>query len=231
MKKRHLILFWLLLVLSGVLVSSWWISKRPPPAAQTECQKSPDTKVTIAGEVTKPQIVNLLHGTTLKQALDQAGGITPYSAPTRVKVYQNGQVYTINLKTKNDPALVEGSLIIASISQGMECQSHKNYIIRGRKNLSLAQLEKALAPQFDGTFVKNYWNGQENLDLRRDHKTSFRRFSIQSAKDPISYSSPEEQIFTYTITARPSRSDNPPTSDVRKFIDALSILVDGELKK
>jgi len=130
MKKRYLILLWLLLVLGGVLVSSWWLSKRPLPAAQTESPKSPDTiKVTIAGEVTKPQIVNLLHGTTLKQALDQVGGITPYAAPNRVKVHQNGQVYTINLKTKNNPALIEGSLIIAPVSQGMEGQSHKNYII------------------------------------------------------------------------------------------------------
>lgn len=193
---------------------------------------SPDTiTVTIAGEFTKPQIADLPQGTTFRQALDQAGGTTPYTATNRVKIYQNGQVHTINLKSKNDLLLIEGSLIIAPVQQWMEGQSQENYIIRGRKKFSHTQLENALDPQFDGTFVKNYWNGKENLDLRRDHKTRFRRFSIQSAKDPISDSSPEEQTFTYTITVRPSRTDNPSTSDVRKLIDALSILVDGELKK
>ncbi|MBK1881436.1 SLBB domain-containing protein [Luteolibacter pohnpeiensis] len=69
------------------------------PGKSTEAQES--KIVTVGGQVKRPGPVAMSKKLTLYQAIQAAGGVTPFGAMNRVKVHRNGEVKIYDL-TKDE---------------------------------------------------------------------------------------------------------------------------------
>jgi polysaccharide export outer membrane protein len=73
----------------------------------------------MLGEVAKPGLVEVKPGTTILQALSQAGGLSPFAATKRVQLRrrdpQSGQeyVYKINYRAISDGAALTGNVYLS----------------------------------------------------------------------------------------------------------------------
>ena len=64
-------------------------------------KKVPRIWVTVGGQVNKPGRMELERETTLQGAVEAAGGVTPFGARNRVKLFRRGKVQTYDLRNGN----------------------------------------------------------------------------------------------------------------------------------